>query len=266
MKKTKRTDTRGQTTGDWRFLLVPVAFFILLVGALTMIAFVRNSIYQSHVTLWADIVKRSPSKRRAHENYGQALSTAAAHATLPAERDRFLNKALHEFQTVIALKDDGSVPMRDLYRELGVVYFRLEQYDEAILYWQKGLQYAQNDPSLLNNLSIVMMQKRRFPEAATYAQAALAVDPFMPQALNTMAQVYLEKKDYGKAVEYFMAALERQPDVPQRYWNVALALGQAKKYDLALQYANRYVAMEGDPASRQRALGFIEHLKKSMGR
>jgi tetratricopeptide (TPR) repeat protein len=232
-----------------------IALFVIIITTLAVLAFMRNSIYLNHITLWADITKRSPEKRRAHENYGQALSTAG-----------FYVEALREFEKVKALKDDGSVPARDLYREIGVVYYRLERYDESILAWQRGLKDSPGDPSLLNNLSVVMLQKGRYDEAAKYAQAALDAAPLMPQALNTMGQVYLVKKNHEKAAQYFLMALEQEPHVPQRYWNAALALERVGKYDLAYQYAGRYAAMERDPEARKRAIQLLEHLKKKLGR
>jgi tetratricopeptide (TPR) repeat protein len=247
-------------------LIVILVLSLFIIGALTVASYNRNSIYRTHVTLWHDITKRSPDKRRAHENYGQALSTAGANAVNPNEAMEYYREALKQFQTVMALKDDGSVPMRDLYREIGVVYFRMGQYNEAITAWQTGLQYAPNDPSLSNNLSIVLMQTGRFDEAAAQAETALAMDPRMPQALNTMGQVYMTKQNYSKAVEYFLKALESEPDVPSRYWNVAIALSQEKKYDMALQYANKYVSMESDPAGRKRATEFIGYLQTATKR
>jgi tetratricopeptide (TPR) repeat protein len=245
-------------------LLVILALSLLIVGTLAVASYMRNSIYRTHLTLWRDITKRSPDKRRAHENYGQALSTAGANAVNPSEAMEFYREALQQFQTVMALRDDGSVPMRDLYREIGVVYFRMGRYSDAITAWQTGLRYAPNDASLSNNLSIVLMQTGRFDEAAAQAQTALAMDPRMPQALNTMGQVYMAKQDFNKAIEYFLRALESEPDVPARYWNVALAMSQAKKYDMALQYANKYAAMEPDPAGRKRAAEFISYLQTAM--
>ncbi len=246
------------------FMVMALSMFIIL--CLAAAAYTRNSIYQTHVTLWDNITKRSPNKRRAHENYGQALSTAGSLARNPSEANRFYDAALKQFEIVQALKDDGSVPMRDLYREIGVVYFRLSRFDDAIATWEKGLRYAPGDPSLLNNLSIAYMQKGRFDDAASAASMALAADPSMPQALNTMGQVAMAKNDYEKAAQYFLRALDREPDVPARYWNAALALERTKNYDLALQYANKYAAMESDPIGRQRAFAFINHLKTVAGR
>jgi len=248
------------------FPLLATALLLLVIGALVAASLARNSIYRAHVTLWKDITERSPNKRRAHENYGQALSTAGSVAASEAEARQLYFEALREFQTVISLKDDGSVPLRDLYREIGVVYFRLGLFDDAISSWRTGLRHAPYDPSLLNNLSIALMQKGLIDEAAASAETALRGDPNMPQALNTLGQVYMAKGDFEKASGYFQKALEREPDVPARYWNIALAMEQAKKYDLALWYANKYEAMERNPAGRQRARQFLMHLRQVSGK
>jgi tetratricopeptide (TPR) repeat protein len=262
MKKSKRqnkadraikTNVAIAPPSNGPFVLISMTLSLVLVAAFTVATYARNSIYHSHVTLWAEVVKKAPNKRRAHENYGQALSS-----------EGYYKEAYKEFQTVMSLPDDGSVPLRDLYREIGVVDFRIGMFDDAIQAWQTGLRYAPNDPSLLNNLSIAFMQTGRFDEAAAAAQTALLGDPSMPQALNTMGQIYLIKKDYDRAIEYFLKALDREPDVPARYWNVALAFEQAKKYDKAYEYAQQYAAMESDPAGRQRAYGYLEHLKQML--
>lgn len=245
--KPARTVTIARTAG---VSLTTLTLSFLIISALAAAAYTRNSVYHDFVTLWGDIVKTSPNKRRAHENYGQALSTVGR-----------LDEALRSFQTVLALKDDGSVPPRDVYRELGVVYFRMNRIDDAIYVWQTGLRHAPGDASLLNNLSVALLQTGRYDEAAAHTEMALSTDPTMPQALNTMGQVLMLKKDYEKAAEYFLKAIEQQPDVAARYWNAALALEQAGKYDRAIHYARAYVEVEQDFMARQRAYEFMENLE-----
>ncbi len=249
---------------DNRLVLVTVALYMLIIGALGAAAYARNSIYHTYVTLWKSVTESAPNKRRAHENYGQALSTAGSLSKSVAEATKYYESALREFETVISLPDDGSVPLRDLYREIGVVHFRMARYYDAIEAWKTGLRYAPNDPSLLNNLSIVLMQKNRFDEAVSVAQSALAGSPGMPQALNTMGQAYMGKQEYAKAVKYFLMAIEREPDVPARYWNVAIAMEKAGNYRQAMEYATKYASMESDPAARQRAAGFVQYINNTL--
>jgi len=240
---------------DHRFAFVTITLILLISFVLIIAARERNGIYLNYVTLWGDIVKRSPTKRRAHENLGQALSTVGR-----------LDEALEQFKKVIALPEDGSVPLRDLYREIGVVYYRKGMYNESIDAWKTGLRFAPNDPSLLNNLSIAQMQTGRFDEAVVSAETALKGNPNMPQVLSTMGQVYVAKKDFPKALQYFLKAIELEPDGAARYWNVAIVMAELKRYDEAEAYATRYMNMDREPRAQQAATTFLGQLKKSRGR
>lgn len=234
------------------FLLLTALVIICLFAVLSMM---RNRAYSTPVTLWGDTSTKSASKRRTHENYGQALSTAGK-----------LNEALQEFQTVLSLEDDGSVPLRDLYREIGVVYFRMNLIDDAIAAWNTGLEHAPYDPSLLNNLSVAYLRQRRFGEAERTIRHALAGAPYMPQALNSLGEVLMIKGDYEEALKYFLKAIEVSPEGPSRYWNAALAFEKTGRFEKAYEYANRYMAMETNSALKQRTMAFIEYLRKRSGK
>jgi tetratricopeptide (TPR) repeat protein len=223
---------------------------VLLVSLVTA-SLARNRVYRSTISLWKNITETSPQKRRAHENLGQALST-----------DGRLQEALVQFNTVLALPDDGSVPLRDLYREIGVVQYRLGSLELAIDAWRKGLLYADGDPGLLNNLSVAYMQQQRYDDAAASAEAALRNNPQMPQLLNTLGQVSMIKRDYSKAEKYFLDAVLYDPDSPTYYANAAMALAQTGKYDQAYQNMSMSAARMPDPQQKQKALAFMEQMKK----
>jgi len=247
---TRKTMELETQSGIFSLLLIAAILISLVTATLA-----RNNVYRSTMSLWKNITETSPQKRRAHENYGQALSTAG-----------FLREALEQFNTVLALKDDGSVPLRDLYREIGVVHFRLGSLDAAVEAWQKGLLYADGDPGLLNNLSVAYMQQQRYDEAAASAEAALRNSPQMPQLLNTLGQVSMIKKEYEKAVKYFLAAINSDPDSPTYYANAATALAQTGRYDLAYQNMSMFLTRMSDPEQQQRAQVFMDQMKKLSAR
>ena len=233
----------------------PASPFLLLTALIILcsfavFSFMRNKVYDTPVTLWADNSSKSVNKRRTHENYGQALSTAGLY-----------KDALREFQTVLALKDDGSVPMRDLYREIGVVYFRINLIDDAISAWNTGLEHAPYDPSLLNNLSVAYLRQRRFDEAEKTIRNALAGAPYMPQALNSLGEVLMIKGNYEEALKYFLKAIEVSPEGASRYWNAALAFEKTGRIDKAYEYADRYLAMETNSGLKQRGVSYMNHLQ-----
>ena len=232
-----------------------IPLFMLIVLSFAAAAFMRNGIYKTPVHMWANAVIRSPDKQRTHENYGQALSTAG-----------YYNEALREFKTVLALKDDGSVPKRDVYRELGVVYFRINLIDESIMAWQKGLSFAPFDAGILNNLSIALMRKGRYDEALSHAEMARGSDQYMAAPVNTMGEIYMMRGEYEKSVAYFQMALEREPYVAARHWNLALAYDKLGKFDAAYQHAARFLEMEQDPRYRYQAVQLVNQLQQKMMR
>lgn len=231
-------------------LVLPFSISLLIAVALLITSYDRNRIYKTPVTMWADAASKSVNKRRTHENYGQALSTAG-----------FYNDAIREFKTVLALKDDGSVPMRDVYREIGVVYFRVGLIDDAIKSWQTGLQHAPFDASLLNNLSVAFLRQQRIDEAEKSIRQALMAAPNMPQALNSLGEILMIKGKFDEALRYFLKAIEVSPEVPARYWNAALAFEKTGKYQMALEYANRYSAIEPNPELKQRGVMYVNRLQ-----
>ena len=226
-----------------------------VIASLLVASYQRNGVYKTPVTLWADASSKSVEKRRTHENYGQALSTAGMY-----------HAALEQFKTVLALKDDGSVPMRDLYREMGVVFFRMGLYDDAITSWETGLRHAPSDPSILNNLAVVFIKKGWYDKAEAAVRQALQVSPYMPHLLNTLGELLMNKGNYEEGLNSFLAAVRQGPDVNARYWNVALAAERTGRYEMAYQYATRYAEGESDPVGRQNALLFIDSLQKRLSK
>ncbi len=238
-----------------------ILFAAIVIMCLAFSANIRNKVYQTPVTLWADNSSKSVNKRRTHENYGQALSTAGAAAQTRDEAFRLFNEALSQFKTVLALKDDGSVPPRDVYREIGVVQFRMGLMNEAITAWQTGLRYAPNDPSLLNNLSVAFLREGRFDEAEQCVRTALTLSPHMPHLLNTLGEILMIKNKPEEALQSFLAAIEYGPDDPSRFWNAALAYERTGRYDMAYQYANQYAVMVPNAVARQNALAYMNRLQ-----
>ncbi len=233
---------------DCRFFLVPVC--MLVVASFAFAAYERNYVYKTPVALWADAASKAADKRRAHQNYGEALSEAGTY-----------DEALKQFQTVLALKDDGRVPLRDLYREIGMLYFRMERYDEAAAAWQTGLLSDPLDPSLLTNIAVVLFNKGRYDEAEAMVRQGLKTAPPKPQLLNILGRIQCLKGQYEEGLKSFLAAVESAPDSPTQYWNAAVAFEQTGRCDKAYEYAGRFAAMVTGP-ERQQAMEYRERMRQ----
>ena len=237
------------------FTTLAVLLLAAYVASLAAAAASRNEIFHDPVSLWRAAVESAPNKKRTHENYGQALSTAGK-----------LDEALKEFKTVLSLPDrDESVPFRDVYRELGVVYFRLGLIDESISAWKKGLTYAPMDSGLLNNIAIALLRQHRLDEALSHALEAIRSNPYMAEPLNTAGEVYLSLGQPAKATEKFLQYVQVRPEDSRGYWNAAIALERSGDLRLSAQYVSMFLSMGPDPTYRQAALSLLDSLQKRMG-
>jgi tetratricopeptide (TPR) repeat protein len=234
--------------------VIAMAVLFLYSGYFVAATYQRNAIYKTPVTLWRSAVNSAPYKRRTHQNYSQALSSAGMH-----------QEALEQLQMLLALPDDGSVPLRDVHRQLGVVYFRLGMIDEAIAAWKKGLEYAYRDPGLMNNLSRALMKQQQFDEALVFAEMAVKTNPYMPEAASSLGEIYMAKGEYGKAAESFMRFVQLRPENWRGYWNASLAYERAGEYEKALRMVNQCLAMEPDPRYRQSAMQLVSSLQGKIG-
>jgi tetratricopeptide (TPR) repeat protein len=214
-------------------------------------SYLRNSIYQTPLKLWAATTALSPHMQRPHLNLGLALKAAG-----------FNEQALQEFRTVLSISRDDSIGIQDVYQEMGNLYFAAGRYDEAAAAYRIGLRYLPTSPIILNNLAIVLLKQKRFEEAAVQAESALAADPSMVLALNTLGQIYVSQGALDKGIPLLKAAIEKAPEFAAPYMNLALAFERKGDYNAAYHYAIAYAMADRSPAGRTRAEEILARLQK----
>jgi Tfp pilus assembly protein PilF len=97
------------------------------------------------------------------------------------------------------------------YINLGAVYNRLEQFDDAIPVLRRGIQLDMNRSEGYYNLGLVYRRKGQ-PEMAIQAyREAVRVNPRMADAHYNIANLYLEKEQYALAIAHYKNALELRP-------------------------------------------------------
>jgi tetratricopeptide (TPR) repeat protein len=226
----------------------------VLVLVLTSATLTRNRVFHDPISFWADATGKSPEKQRTHHNYGCALSAAELHEA-----------ALQEFRKTLAMKPDGSILLGYLLTEMGVSYYKLEQYDNAIRTWQEALHGEPNSAELLNDLAMAFLKKKQYARARNYAEHALKLEPSMADTMNTLGQIHLALGDPETAIHWFLLAVEKEPEVISRYWDLIEVLEKTGRYAMALEYAGRVAMFEQDYASQRRAHKYMDSIKKNVG-
>ncbi|BCO11543.1 TPR-repeat-containing protein [Citrifermentans bremense] len=166
---------------------------IAMLGTLTIL---RNSVWQTEISLWLDAVKKSPAKLRPHQNLALYYGNAGR-----------LEEARQELQKAIAIKPDDF----ELHNNLGIVYRQQGNLDAAILEYERTLQLEPNDAMARYNLGNAYLGRGRYREALEQYQSCLKLIPDYDELHNNLGIVYNKAGQSDAAIKEFQEALRLNP-------------------------------------------------------
>ncbi len=165
-----------------------------------------------------------------------------------------------------ALKDFDSglgevVDRARCYNQIGIIYYRLRQYDQAKTYWERALEiYVGSNKELsrsgvLNNLGVLAQDRGDYQEALRYFEETLAIaEKFkdkqgIADAYNNMAIAYFDLGQPDRCIDYYQKALVLSTEMGDRF-SISLILNNlgdlyTKEGDLqqARQHLDRALAV-----------------------
>jgi protein O-mannosyl-transferase len=173
-----------------------VTMLVLLPVVFSVATLVRNSVWASQVSLWDDVVRKSPGIARGHNN----LCTAYISKGL-------FGKAVEQCQTALNLKPDYA----EAFNNLGSAYQSEGLQDLAIKQFQTAISLNRDYPDAHNNLCAAYESKGYLDKAIEHCQIALKLKPYFAEAHNNLAIAYQFKGFLDKAIEQYQLALRLKP-------------------------------------------------------
>lgn len=102
---------------------------------------------------------------------------------------------------------DEDTDLDVILSELGFLYVGAEYYDEAILYFEKSLEYDSGNIEVLNDLAYAYEVKADFASAIIVCNQILDSDPYSVDSWIMLGKLYSLEEDYEKAIDAFDFAL-----------------------------------------------------------
>lgn len=196
-----------------RAFFAVVAAVILLFSALT---YRRNFVWKNDLTLWQDVLKKSPGKARTYDGLGFAYGELGD-----------TEKAIANYEKAIKLDPSFA----KAYHNLGIALNRAGKLEEAIPYYQKAIELGSKSPKTWDNLGVAYGKKGDFENAITCSKKAIEFDPLYAKAYNNLAVTYSHLGDFKQAIPFALKAIEIDPRFAEAYSN--LAVGLIREGDLA---------------------------------
>ncbi|WP_299112740.1 tetratricopeptide repeat protein [uncultured Winogradskyella sp.] len=150
----------------------------------------------------------------------------------------------------------------DLYGLIGMEYLFLNQFENALIYFQKCLEVDSTDYSALHNVIYCFDFLDKNEEAIDFLNTYLDSNPYCEIAWHQLGRQYFAIKDYKRANTAFDFAIISDDTFVGAYLEKGKVLEKQKKYNEAIENYKITLALE-DPTSF--ALLRIGHCYEKLG-
>jgi len=202
-----------------RPLVIGLSVVTLLLAAMT---WQRNETWSDPLTLWGDVVQKSPTKVRPLNN----LSALLIDRGRADEALRFAARAIH-----VAPKN------ADAHYNHGTACLRAGRLEEAAQSLERSLEFDPDNARAHTNLGGIRYRQGNVDQALAHWEEALRIDPADPLANHNAAVQYEKRGAPDRAIIHFRRYLDQEgSDVTTRLRVAALLERQGWPADAATEY------------------------------
>ncbi len=196
----------------------------------------RNKAWAENMVLYTTDVKTSSNSARSHYYYGLGTMKQAVRLEDQNEKLKGLQESVVAFERAIEIYPRYG----DALGALGLAYYRLNDHDKALEYYQKARELTGGTAIMLNNMAVIYFNRGQRKKALEIYKEVIQKDPRYVDGLRGIASCYGTLGDHEKAVMYFKEAIKYAPNSGDLYYYLGLTYNnmgnrvEAKKaYDKA---------------------------------
>ena len=176
----------------------------------------RNRHWQDELSLWSDVVAKSPHDHRARTDLGLALKS----------RDR-PDEAIAQYRAALRLDPDYAVG----HNNLATILDSRGLQEEAFHHYEQALRIDPRYAQAYNNMGISLASRGRLDAAIDRFRQAIAINPRYAKAHNNLAKALNSLGQVDKALVHFRAALRINSGFTEARTNLARLLERKKQPD-----------------------------------
>jgi tetratricopeptide (TPR) repeat protein len=206
----------------WRYIgSAVIAVLSVIVVVLTGATYARNRVWKDTLSLWSDVVRKSPNNARGHNNLGFVYQTQG-----------FIEKAIEHYRMAIKLYPTylkAHINLGSAYQSQGFVDKAMEQYRIA-------LKISPDDPVIYYNLGNVYISQGLAEKAMEQYLIAIKIKPAYLEAHNNLGNVYISQGLVEKAMQQYLIAIKINPDYLDSHNNLGNVYMSQGMVDKAIEH------------------------------
>lgn len=121
--------------------------------------------------------------------------------------------------TILEVPDE---PSADSYNDLGLAEYKAGNYEKAILYFNKALEYDQSYKFAVYNIGLCYYYQEKFDEAIEQYTMTIEIDPLYEDAFFNRAYIEYDQENYILALADYNSFIKLNPNDASAFRNRGL--------------------------------------------
>ena len=143
----------------------------------------------------------------------------------------------------------------DVWNIMGAAAAQLEQFDQAIIAFQKALEIRPADAQGYNNMGTAYKMQEQFEEAANCYKRALELKPDYAEAHSNLGGVLQKQGNFEEAIASCHKSLVLNPNHAEAHYNLGVTLIDLQEFDQAIVALKKAISLRPDYAEAGNNLG-----------
>jgi tetratricopeptide (TPR) repeat protein len=262
-----------------------ITVLVVIIGINSILTYERNKVWKDDVTLWTDVVAKSPYKARpmgtlgdayrdlgkynaAIEKYNAAIQINSKYSTAYHDRAGVYgqigqwDKAIADYSKAI----DIDPSYKRAFYNRGNAFATLEKWDQAIQDYSKAIDIDAKFSFAYYARSTAYIQIKQWDKVISDCTKTIEIDDQYSLAYLNRGFAYFNLGQLDNAISDYTRCIEIDPLNDNAYFNRGVAYGNTNQWDKAV--ADYSKALEIDPQSqnaasnREKAIQKLESMHK----
>jgi tetratricopeptide (TPR) repeat protein len=234
---------RWRKAGQWSIAALSI-ITITLMGT----TYARNTVWQNEISLWGDVVEKSPDKARGHLNLGKAYLDKG-----------LIDKSLEHLLFAVKLAPDSALA----HNNLGLAYINNGMPDKGIEHCRKALEFDPNLYLAYNNLGLAYYLKGMTVQAIDNYRTSIKIKPDYAVAYHNLGNVYIQIAQYDNAIKIFDKVMKINPYIAGTYHSLGYSYYMKGNIEEAIKHYKTAIGLQPGKKNTHFALG-LAYQKKGL--
>ncbi len=189
---------------------------------------------------------------KARQSYFEGLALRLQGETMP-DKDSIMQLAIQKQERALGMDSLSA----HVYNELGLVYLRLEDYNQALAFFEQAHELSPGWVVPVGNIGAVQLEMERYPEAAATSEQALDLrEDYVPPRCNLAKIAYIQG-DYQRTAELALTAIGFDSSFTTAYHLLGSAREKLDQPALAKTAYLKALQLEPENSLVNNSLGYL---------